>query len=75
MEEENFNKMSSIGERLRKEREKLGMTQVEMAEVAGVTRVSQQNYENNRRIPHADYLALIDRAGVDIYYVVTGKRK
>jgi transcriptional regulator with XRE-family HTH domain len=65
--------MSSLGARLKQERERLGMTQVEMAEVASVTRVSQQNYENDRRIPDAEYLGALYKIGVNILYVITGE--
>ena len=66
--------MSSIGMRLKEERERLEMTQVEMARVTGITRVSQQNYENNRRLPDAGYLGSLHRIGVDILYVIAGER-
>ena len=65
--------MSSIGARLKEERKRLTMTQVEMAEAASVTRVSQQNYENDRRVPDAEYLRSLHKLGVDILYVVTGE--
>ena len=67
--------MSNIGARLKEERERLEMTQVEMAEAASVTRVSQQNYENDRRVPDAEYLGALHKLGVDILYVITGERK
>jgi transcriptional regulator with XRE-family HTH domain len=64
----------SIGTRLREEREKLGLTQAEIAEVAGVTRNSQYSYENDKRKPDADYLQAIAAAGCDVQYILTGQK-
>lgn len=66
--------MSSIGQRLKEERLRLGLSQTKMAETGGVVRSAQQNYENDTRKPDAGYLALVADFGVDVQYVVTGKR-
>lgn len=65
--------MSSIGTRLRQERERLGLTQTEMGDLAGVTKNTQRLYETDQRSPKADYLALLDVEGVDVGYVLTGR--
>lgn len=68
----------SIGTRLREERERLGKTQTELAEMAaaadvpGATRQSQARYEKGLQMPGAAYLAVVATAGVDIQYVITG---
>lgn len=66
--------MNSISERLKSERERLGMSQTEFGEIAGVKRNAQMNYENGMRSPTADYLAAVSAVGVDVGYVITGHR-
>lgn len=66
--------MSTVGSRLRKERERLGLIQTELAEKIGISRTSQQNYENDRRKPDTDYLSRVADLGVDVQYVITGER-
>lgn len=63
-----------IGTRLREERERLCLGQMEVAERAGVGRKSQFNYESGERQPDASYLAAVAGLGIDITYVVTGQR-
>ncbi|WP_198655759.1 S24 family peptidase [Salinicola sp. CR57] len=64
----------NVGERLRKERERLGMTQTALAEIGGVGKTTQINYEKNNRNPDTGYLLALDAVGVDTYYVLTGRR-
>ena len=64
----------SIGERLRNERERLGLTQEQLGSVGGITKLSQFNYENGKRSPSADYLAEIAKVGIDVNYVLFGTR-
>lgn len=64
----------NIGERLREERERLGFSQLALADIAGVKRNAQGNYEKGERLPDAAYLAAIAGVGVDVKYVVTGVR-
>ena len=66
--------MSSIGDRLREEREKLSLNQTQLAELTGTTRKTQFNYETDARRPDADYLATATSVGVDVLYVLTGQR-
>lgn len=65
--------MTNFKDRLRQERERLGLNRGEFAAIAGVTGGSQTHYESGARYPDASYLAAIDAAGVDVLYVVTGK--
>lgn len=66
--------MSSFGDRLKEERERLGLSQTVFAERAGTTRKTQFNYETNARRPDTDYIALAIEIGVDVAYVLTGNR-
>ena len=66
--------LMSFGARLRQERERLGLTQQRFAELGGVKRVSQHLYEQEVRAPDVTYLTLLKEAGVDIWFLITGKR-
>lgn len=69
-----------IGERLREERERLGLSQSDFAEIAqkmgvsGATRQSQSNYEKGKQTPAVTYLAAIASSGADVQYILTGIR-
>lgn len=71
----------SIGERLKEEREAMGKTQSDFAEIAaaagvpGATRQSQAKYEKGLASPSAAYLSAIAMQGVDVRYVLTGERE
>lgn len=66
--------MSTFGERLREERERLGLSQVAFAALLGLGKHAQINYEADRRSPDSNYLSAAAKQGVDIYYVLTGRR-
>jgi transcriptional regulator with XRE-family HTH domain len=66
--------LSTIGERLKDERVRLGKSQTDMASVGGVGKTTQINYEKGVRSPDAAYLAAVAAAGVDVLYVLTGQR-
>ncbi|MGE7957482.1 helix-turn-helix domain-containing protein [Pseudomonas sp. NPDC089530] len=66
--------MSGIGSRLRQERERLGLSQKKFGEVGGVEANAQGRYESGERVPKADYLSRVAVKGVDVLYIVTGKR-
>lgn len=63
-----------IGERLKEERQRLGLNQSDFAALAGVAKNTQLNYEKEERSPDAAYLAAVAAAGVDVLYVLTGTR-
>ncbi|PHN59863.1 hypothetical protein AO268_17490 [Pseudomonas sp. ICMP 8385] len=63
-----------IGERLKEERERLGLSQTDFAALAGASKNSQYNYEKGERSPDAAYLAAVAGVGLDVLYVVTGER-
>ena len=63
-----------IGARLREERNRLGLTQPELAARAGVGKQAQLRYEAGERNPDTVYLAALAHAGADVLYIVTGQR-
>jgi transcriptional regulator with XRE-family HTH domain len=63
-----------FGERLKAERDRLAMTQQGMAEACGVSRRQQIYYEAGSQWPGGAYLAAAANLGVDVGYVLTGKR-
>ncbi|MBA1428439.1 helix-turn-helix transcriptional regulator [Pseudomonas fluorescens] len=66
--------MKEIGQRLCEERQRLGYSQQFLAQAGGVTVREQRQYELGEDLPRADYLAQLAGQGVDVVYVVTGKR-
>ena len=66
--------MEEITQLLREERKRLGLTQEELATIGGVKVNAQGVYERGLRTPNAIYLENIANAGVDVLYVVTGRR-
>lgn len=66
--------MTSIGDRLREEREQLGFNQTAFGAIGGVQKQAQLKYEKGERFPGADYLAAVAKVGADVQYIVTGIR-
>lgn len=65
----------SISSRLREERQRLNLSQTAFAAIAGVTKSAQIKWESgSSSLPTASALAAWAGAGVDVLYVVTGKR-
>lgn len=62
-----------MSDRLREERERLGLTQEAIAMAGGVTKLTAFNYENNRD-PSSAFLAAVTKVGVDFQYVMLGVR-
>jgi len=62
----------SMGERIRNEREKIGLQRKELAEKMGVSDTTQGNYEKNRKAPDAKYLEQMAELGADVQYIITG---
>ena len=69
-----MSKFLPIGERLREERERLGLNQADFAAIGGSTRKTQYNYEAGERAPDGGFLAAIAAVGVDVLYILTGNR-
>lgn len=71
MSEKNF---SPIGERLRDERLRIDMQQIDFADSCGVSRRTLSSWENGEATPNAAALAVMAALGVDVLHVVTGQR-
>lgn len=65
---------ANVGSRLREERERLCLSQEEMAEKVDVRREMWSKYERDLAIPSGDTLMKAIYAGVDVRYVLTGDR-
>ena len=65
--------LGRFAERLRRERERLGLTQKEFADKLGVSRMTQVNYESGKRYPREEYFKnLKNVAGIDEFYLAFG---
>ncbi|HCE7248665.1 TPA: helix-turn-helix transcriptional regulator [Pseudomonas aeruginosa] len=67
--------MGSIGERLKEERDQLGLSQTAFGAFGGVQKQAQIKYEKGERSPGADYLAAVAKVGADVQYILTGVRR
>ena len=67
--------MDILGQRLRAERERLGLSQTAFWGIGGGQKRAQINYEAGERQPDAAYLAAIAAAGADVLYILTGQRQ
>jgi len=65
---------ASISNRLKEERQRLAKSQREFAAAIGCAKTTQCNYEQGHRSPDAEYLAAAHDEGIDILYVITGRR-
>jgi len=65
--------MKDLGSRLKEERKRLGLSQQEFGAIGGVEANAQGKYESGERIPRSDYLAALEKKGVDILYVLSAK--
>lgn len=53
----------------------MGLSQAAFAERAGTTGRSQRNYESGERFPDSNYLEALAKIGVDVLYILTGRRE
>lgn len=65
---------AGVGERLREERDRLGMNQTDFGVAAGVSRGTQKAYELESSSPDVRYLCALQSMAVDVHYVLTGVR-
>lgn len=63
-----------LGERLRQERRRLGLTQEDLANSTGIHRRTQANYELGKTAPDMSYFQALRRVGLDATYVQTGTK-
>ncbi|MDR3378655.1 MAG: hypothetical protein P4M10_08220 [Verrucomicrobiae bacterium] len=69
-------KKNSIGERLREERERLGMSQAAFGALGGVLKLAQLNYEKGARLPSYQYFdKLREKPEIDVGYILSGERE
>jgi transcriptional regulator with XRE-family HTH domain len=61
-------------ERLREERERLGLTQDEVVKATGISKRSYCAYEAGDTTPNAKFLASLIGIGMDVSYLLTGQR-
>lgn len=64
--------MSSFGHRLRMERQRLGISQEQVAEATGMKRTSQWSYESDRSMPSVEFLAGVARLGMNVSFLLAG---
>lgn len=62
----------TIGERIRSERLRLGLSQEQFASLAGAKKGAQLKWEKGQSLPTADILAAWARAGARIDYILNG---
>jgi len=66
--------MNKLGQRLREERERLGLSQTALGAIGGVQQNAQFLYEKDQRSPNAEYLRALATIGADTHYIITGQR-
>lgn len=67
-------KYGQFGARLREERLRVGFSQVDFAESCKSSRNALVQWERGDAAPNAAVLSLMADAGIDVLFVVTGKR-
>lgn len=67
-------KYVQIGERLKEDRMRIGVSQVDFAEECGSSRNALLQWERGETTPNASVLAAMASLGIDVLYVVTGQR-
>lgn len=66
--------LEALGARLRQERVRKGLNQVDFAALGEASRNSQGQYEAGKTPPTTEYLLKLQEHGVDIGFIVTGRR-
>lgn len=66
--------MSTMGERVKQERERLGLTIPQFAEMAGAKKNTVIDWQKDVSSPPAAKLAALATIGVDVQFVITGVR-
>lgn len=77
-EGDNLNKKvcqkDSLSERLKEERKRFKLNQTDFGLIGGIQKHAQMMYEKGKRYPNGEYLSLLESAGVDVGYIITGNR-
>ena len=66
--------VTTIGARIREERNRMALSQEAFGAIPGVTKQAQIKYEKDERHPDTLSLAAIAAAGADVLYILTGQR-
>lgn len=66
--------MSDIGNRIKKERERLGFSQPRLADIVEVSKRTIIEWEKSATSPNAVQLSALSDIGVDVTYLITGSR-
>lgn len=69
-----FSETVNFAARLREERKRRKLSQEAFAALGGVHLNSQSSYEKGASEPKADYLAGLAASGVDVHWLLTGRR-
>lgn len=64
-----------IGDRIREERSRLGLSQADFAALAGASKGAQLKWEKESSFPAANILVAWGNAGADTLYILTGRRR
>lgn len=65
----------TVGDRLRAERERIGLSQAALGTACGVKKNTQLNYEKNSTSPSVSYLLEAQKKGIDVWYVIEGYKQ
>ncbi|CEE93476.1 Regulatory protein, putative (fragment) [Xenorhabdus nematophila str. Anatoliense] len=66
--------MSTMGSRLKEERQRLGLNQTEFTDLVGHSLIQQIHYERDAFPLGGLYLQALTRHGIDTIYIITGSR-
>lgn len=75
MQQHRFQLQPGLGQRLLTDRSKKGFKQGDIAEIGQIARQTQKAYEEDRTSPTTAYLSRVQKAGIDIPYVLFGEEK
>lgn len=67
--------VSDFANRLKEQRKKLGYTQAQIAEICGVSGRMWGDYERGKYFPRNENLIAIEKAGIDVQYVMHGEQR
>lgn len=66
---------TTVGERLRSERTRLGYNIRGFAEIGGIGIGTQSSYENDKTLPNSEYLNRISAKGAEIFWIMSGSKE
>lgn len=67
--------MADVGHRLKLERERLNLTQLQASSQAGITQTTYSRYENGERVPTLQAILGFYNMGFDVIFLLTGERE